>query len=162
LKPLKSGVPHPNVGYAENNLGWLYDAMRAEPNARDSELFGKAEEHFKKALDNWVANYGDDDLGVARVRSNLGWLYHTAGHSAEARELYEKSLAARTAKLGKAAPDHPDLILARYNLALLDATAAKSEEAAGKKQESQKHWAQAAEGIQAARRSIGRHLTQTL
>jgi CHAT domain-containing protein/tetratricopeptide (TPR) repeat protein len=124
---------------AHNDLAWIHF---------DQGQLDKAEPHLRRALDGLTAKFGSNNLQVARAQSNLGLLNLARGRPARALELFQAGLDTRLAKFDKLYPDHPDLALSHYNLALAQAA--------------RQSWPEAVKEMTLARRSNSRYLGQTL
>jgi CHAT domain-containing protein/tetratricopeptide (TPR) repeat protein len=134
-----NGSADPYVAICDVNLGWVYYSRAAEGDLKQAQAY------FEEGLRILEARYGSANLRVAKAQSTLGWLYHTLGQYDDAEHLYRSSLKTRTAKLP---PDHPDLALSEYNLALLLGSKGK--------------WDEAAAEMDQARQTLGRHVDHTL
>ena len=75
--------------------------------------YGQALEAYAQALRIKRAALGDDHLGVASTRNNMGNVYDSQGRYAEALEAYEESLRIKRAALGD---DHPDVASTHNNM----------------------------------------------
>ena len=110
----KFGENHPEVASVFNNMTLLYHHRSRLPEATA----------LARTVLQTVSRYTDHDPtpgGLAdKVRcdalNNLGNALRNAGHLAEARQVYEQSLAARERKYGAS---HPEVALALNNLANL-------------------------------------------
>jgi tetratricopeptide (TPR) repeat protein/tRNA A-37 threonylcarbamoyl transferase component Bud32 len=97
-------------------LGSILDNL--DPNAEEKE--GRPlRAILADRLDQAAAGLEWEDVGdplvVARLRDRLGQTYLGLGRAAEAESLFDRALAARTARLGA---DHPDTLASMHNQAL--------------------------------------------
>ena len=133
----KLGANHPYIAASHNNIGnSLLEQGRHvgwdDPTAA-KPFFAQAEQHYRKAVDNRMANLGPEHPQVALNLHNLGEVQRLQGAYADAKATFERSLEIKREHLR----DHPSVAmtltgLGRVLLELGEAEAARKllEEAA--------------------------------
>ena len=72
------------LSYLNNQLGLALD---------HAGQYDKALEYYQKSLSIWLKQLGPDHPDVAISYNNIGWVHHSKGDPAQARDYWEKTLA---------------------------------------------------------------------
>lgn len=96
IRERELGPDHPDVGLALFTVGNIYSDIPDYP---------KAEEYYRKAIDNRSRALGPDHVSLASIYNNYGLIYKELGRYPEAVALFERALAIRERSL------HPEHLL---------------------------------------------------